>query len=180
MLVDTVLGQLTVADPPPALPAEAAMLWAQAVQIAASDMTSIVARLPDRLRPAARVLGRAWVGDARNRDALRACELQDLPALARWQVMLPDVTECDANKLAEVQAQAGDAARAATGRMLKIAELLSAGRLPEARLRLQRAAAARSGSSGAPLASVGAWRAHTGLVLGSDVLDSKSAVVEVD
>jgi hypothetical protein len=180
MIVNTVLGQLTVADPPPALPAEAAALWAQAVALAASDMTSIVARLPDRLRPAGRVLGRSWIGDAPSRDAVRACELGDLPTLVRWQVTLPDVAECDPNKLAEVQAQAGDAARAATGRMLKIAELLSAGRLPEAKLRLQRASAARDGSSGAPLATVGAWRAHTGLVLGSDVLDSKSDVVEVD
>ena len=173
MIVSTVLGPLLVADPP----AGTESLWAEAVSLCARDMTSAVGKLPDSLRPAGRVLARTACGDAQTRDAVRAVETQDLPALARWQALLPDVAEVDAMKLAEVHGLVGDEMRGAVGRMLKIAELLRTGRTPEAQLRLERARAARGiDPSGAPLASLGAWRAHTGMDVSIDWDDSRGLV----
>ncbi len=176
MLVPTLLGPLTVADPPPGTEA----FWAEAVTLCARDMTSMIGKLPDPLRPAGRVLARAWSGDRANYDAVRAIETRDLAALASWARQLPDVAETDAQKLAEVHAHGGDEARGAVGRMLKIADLLKTNRLDEARARLVYARAGRGldPSGTAPLASMGAWRAHTGMEIKVD-WDNPSDVTEV-
>lgn len=166
MQVHTVLGSLMVSDPP----AGGVEVWAQAVDLCARDMTLYVGKVPDALRPAARVLGRAWCGDLSAQDAVRAAETQDLLALARWQVTLPDVAEIDAQKLAKVHALVGDQARGSTGRLLTIAQLLRQGRLDEARRRVQSGYARTSGAS-RPLASVGALRAHTGASLTAGVFE---------
>lgn len=177
MLVQTVLGQLTVADPPAGTEA----YWAEAVALCARDMTSMIGKLPDELRPAGRVLARSWAGDRANYDAVRALETGDLAAIAGWTRQLPDVAETNAQKLAAVHMQGGDEARGAVARMLKIADLLKTGRTDEAAARLAQARARRGiDAGGAPLASLGAWRAHTGMELSTiDWNNDAQNVVEV-
>lgn len=175
MQVNTVLGQLLVSDPP----AGTADVWAQAVALCARDMTVYVAKVPDALRPTARVLSRAWCDDSRYGDAVRSIETQDLTTLARWQATLPDVSETTAPALAQVHALVGDQARGSTGRLLTIANLLQQGRLTEARNRVASGWAKTSGN-GAPLASVGALRAHTGAALTAASFDRPDgSVIEI-
>jgi hypothetical protein len=179
MQVSTVLGSLMVADPPAAGGPQASNIWAQAVGLCATDMTVYVGKVPDPLRPAARVLGRAWCGDMQAQDAVRAAETGDLMALARWQASLPDVSEIDASKLAQVHAMVGDQARGSVGRLHVIAQLLQQGRTQEAQ---QRVASGYSKVSGAgrPLVSVGALRAHTGASLTAAALDRPNgSVIEI-
>ena len=175
MNVNTVLGPLLVSDPP----AGSENLWAQAVSLCAKDMTAYVGKVPDPLRPSARLLGRAWCGDAYAQDAVRAIETGDLAALARWQATQPDVGEATAQTLARVHALVGDQARGSVGRLLSIARLLQSGRSDEATKTVQGAWGKASGS-GAPLASVGALRAHTGVALTAGVFEGPDGrVIEI-
>jgi hypothetical protein len=142
-------------------------------------MTAYVAKVPDILRPSARVLGRAWCGDMLAQDAVRAAETSDLVALARWQATLPDVAEIDASKLAQVHAMVGDQARGSVGRLHVIAQLLQQGRTAEAQNRVQSSYARLSGAS-RPLVSVGALRAHTGANLTAGLADRPNgSVIEI-
>jgi len=168
-----------VADPPPSAGPQAANIWAQAVGLCATDMTVYVGKVPDVLRPAARVLGRSWCGDMLAQDAVRAAETGDMVSLARWQASLPDVAETNAAKLAQVHALVGDQARGSVGRLHVIAQLLQQGRASEAQ---QRVASGYSKVSGAgrPLVSVGALRAHTGAALTAAAFNAPDGgVVEI-
>jgi hypothetical protein len=164
--VTTVLGPLLVSDPPPGT----SDVWAQAVSLCARDMTALVGKVPDRLRPSARVLARAWSDDSRYADAVRSIETHDLGSLARWQAMLPDVSEATPTSLAQVHAIVGDQARGSTGRLLTIAQMLAQGRIDEARKRVASGWSKQNGSGGA-LVTVGALRAHTGAALTAAAFD---------
>jgi hypothetical protein len=175
MQVTTVLGPLLVSDPP----VGTADIWAQGVSLCARDMTVYVGKVPDALRPAARVLARSWCDDTRYADAVRSIETNDLSSLVRWQATLPDVSEATAQGLAKVHALVGDQARGSTGRLLTLAQLLQQGRLDEARKRVA-AGYAKTSGNGAPLASVGALRAHTGAALTAAAFDRPDgSVIEI-
>lgn len=167
MLVQTVLGPLAVHDPP-AHPG-AAECWAAATAASAVEMCTIVARLPDRLRPSGRLLSRAWCGDQPALQAVQAIET-GLSALA-----IADASECTAQTLAEAHALGGDDARGSRGRLLKVAQMLSAGNVGGASAYLAGWQNQRAGVSH-PLASVGAFRAHTGLSIDPDAYPPGSTI----
>jgi hypothetical protein len=166
LTVDTVLGLLQVAVPAMQHPATDLATFASAVQLCAKDMTAVVGRAPDNLRPAIRMLGRSWCGDLQAKDALRALETGDLTSLAFYQSHVHDMAGLTPDAVALAHDFAADGARRGTTLIRRTAALLAAGRSQEASAAVTRAWASHAAipALGGPLASVGAWRAHTGCV----------------
>jgi hypothetical protein len=164
--VDTVLGLLTVAPPAVRQPQDLDT-YASAVRVCAKDMTSVVARAPSELRSCVRMLGRAYCGDLLAKDCLRALEMGDLSASAMYQTQIHDMADCDPHRVALAHDFAADGARRGTTLLRRAAALLTQGKSAEASQLVMSAWTSRMSSSAtgsAGLASLGAWRAHTGCV----------------
>ena len=161
MIVQTVLGSLDVPDAvPPGRPSE---VYASAVRLCARDMPGIVGQLPNDLRPAGRILAKSACGDQLSTAALRAIDLGDTAALVALQARIPDLRESPPQNRDEAYHLMSDDLRAPAGRLARAVRLILQGRVDEAQAMTSSAWAARIGNAPtAPVASVGALRAHTG------------------
>ena len=161
MFVPTVLGVLLGPDVAPGgRPTE---IYASAVRLCAKDMTPLVGKLPDRLRPAGRLVARSACGDRIASECFRAMDTQDSASLVALQAQVHDLVECTPAARDEAYHLMADDLRAPAGRLARATTLLQSGRVDEAATLTTHGWSSRLGGRGtAPLASVGAFRAHTG------------------
>jgi hypothetical protein len=170
VIVQTVLGPLDVPDAVP--PGRASEVYASAVRLCARDMPGIVGKLPNELRSAGRILARSSCGDRLSTVALRAIDLGDTAALVTLQTQIPDLRESPPQARDEAYFLMGGDLRAPAGRLARAVRLIAQGRIDEAQNMTASAWASRIGNGPtAPVASVGALRAHTGCTC-PDILSS--------
>ena len=164
--VDTVLGLLTVAPPPVRAPDDLGT-YSSAVQICAKDMTPIVGRAPAALRPSVRMLGRSYCGDLQAQDAIRAVETSNWPLVMQYQAAIGDMRDVTPQTVALAHDFAADGSRRGTTLLRRVSAMLAAGQSAQAKALVAQSWSARMAGSvtgGDGLASIGAWRAHTGCI----------------
>lgn len=173
MQVQTALGVLDVACPGQS--DRDAEVCASAVRLCARDMPAVVGKLPNGLRSAGRLLARSACGDRGAKAALSAVSAHDAPTLVVLQAQLPDLREAPPEAIGQASAMMQDDLRGPQGRLARALSLVAQGRAEEAASMNASGWAARLGSGGgAPVASVGALRAHTGCTCPVSVLSAGS------